>query len=145
MDPSSISYQDLSSEQVRSQELSAKVWSLSQKLQKAEAELQTTTVALSQSREETESLSKLLKKSESVLQVENSSGSEELDANPHSDSSNKGCICQSYNKQTSHLDQSPEAGKGHNISMTHERAAGETERQLTERLIALEKEVCVCI
>lgn len=90
-----------------------------------------------------ESLCKRLKKSESLLQLEKSGGTVEVDAtsNSSSDSSNKVQICQTHAQQMSHLDQRPEAGK--DLFNTHECATAETERQLRERLIELEKEVCV--
>lgn len=66
-------------------------------------------------------------------------------SNSNSDSSDKTHICQTHAQETSHLDQSPEAGKGRDLSVTHDYATGETERQLSERLIELEKEVCICV
>uniref|UniRef100_A0A7N6AUY2 HOOK N-terminal domain-containing protein n=1 Tax=Anabas testudineus TaxID=64144 RepID=A0A7N6AUY2_ANATE len=139
----SLSYQDLSSEQARSQELSAEVQHLNQKLLKAEAALKTTTNSLHQSQERIESLSQSLAKSESLLQLEKRRESTEMDAasNSNSDSTNKTHICESLTQVTSDLDQSSEAGKGHNLSVAHDYATGETERQLSERLIELEKEV----
>lgn len=139
----SPSYQDLSSERARSQELFTQVQHLSKKLQKAEAELKTATDSLNQSQEKIESLSKRLKKSESLLQLEKSRGTVEVDAtsNSSSDSLNKVHICQTHTQEMSQLDQRPEAGK--DFFATHENASGEAERQLRERLIELEKEVCV--
>ncbi|KAM9356819.1 coiled-coil domain containing 88A [Symphorus nematophorus] len=139
--------QDLSTEQARSQELSAEVQRLSQKLQKAEAELKTTTDSLNQSQERIESLSQCLKKSESLLQLEKRRGSAEVDAmsNSNSDSSNKTHVCQTHTQETSHLDQSSAAGKGHDLSVTHDYTTGEAERQLSERLIELEKEKAVAV
>lgn len=143
----SLSCQDLSNEQARSQELSTEVQRLSQKLQKAEAELKTTTVTLNQSQERIESLSQSLKKSESLLQLEKRRASTDVDAtsNLNSDPSSKTHICQTHTQEASHLDQPPEAGKGHDLSVTHDCATGETERQLSERLTELEKEVCMCV
>lgn len=145
--PFSLSYQDLSTEQARYQEQLAEVQRLSQKLQKADAELKRTTDSLNQSQEKIESLSKRLKTSESLLQLEKSRESAEVDAtsNSNSDSSNKAHICQTHTQEMSHLDPSPEAGKGRDFSMTHEYATGETERQLSERVIELQKEVRVCV
>ncbi|XP_033499925.2 coiled-coil domain containing 88A [Epinephelus lanceolatus] len=135
--------QDLSNEQAHSQKLSTEVQRLNQKLQKAEAELKTTTDSLSQSQERIESLSQSLKKSDSLLQKR----SAELDAmsNSNSDSSSKMHICQMQTQETSHLDQSPAAGKGHDLSVTHDYATGETERQLSDRLIELEREKAVAV
>ncbi|XP_041799953.1 coiled-coil domain containing 88A isoform X2 [Chelmon rostratus] len=133
--------QDLSNEQARSQELSVEVQRLSQELQKAETELKATTDSLDQSRERIESLSLCLKKSESLLQLETRRGSAEVDAPSNSDSSNKTHICQTNTRETSHLDQSPDAGKGRDLSVT----PGESERQLSERLIELEKEKAVVV
>ncbi|XP_044061105.1 coiled-coil domain containing 88A isoform X2 [Siniperca chuatsi] len=140
--------QDLSNEQARSQKLSTEVESLSQKLQQAEAELKTTTDSLNQSQETIESLSQCLKKSESLLQLEKRRGSAEVDTTSHSssDSSNKTHICQTHTQEmTSHLDQSPEAGRDCDLSMIPDCAARETERQLSERLIELEKEKAVAV
>ncbi|KAI3351677.1 hypothetical protein L3Q82_020508 [Scortum barcoo] len=136
--------QDLSSEQERSQELSTEVQCLSQKLQKAEAELQTTSDSLSQSQERIDSLSQSLRRSESLLQLEKRRGSAEVDAASNSDS-NKMHVCQTHTRETSHLDQSSEAGKGRDLSVTHDYATGEAERQLSERLIELEKEKAVAV
>lgn len=66
-------------------------------------------------------------------------------SNSNSDSSNKAHICQTHTQEMSHLDPCPEAGKGRDFSMTHEYATGETERQLSERVIELQKEVRVCV
>ena len=137
--------QDLSKEQARSQELSAEVQRLSQKLHKAEAELKTSSASLDQSQEKIESLSQSLRKSESLLQLEKRRGSAEADATSKSnlDSSNQMPACQTHTLETSHRDQPPEAGKGHDLSATHDHSPGESERQLSERLIELEKEVCL--
>ncbi|XP_070693071.1 coiled-coil domain containing 88A [Pempheris klunzingeri] len=139
--------QELSNEQAHSHGLSTEVKHLSRRLQKAEAELKTTTDSLSQSQERIESLSQSLKKSESLLQLEQRRGSAEVDtaSNSNSGSSNETQICQMHTRETSHLDQSLAAGKGCDLSVTHEYAMGETERQLSERLIELEKEKVVAI
>lgn len=63
----------------------------------------------------------------------------------NSDPSNKSHTCQKQIQETSPLDQSPEAGKGHDLSMTHDYTTREKERQLSERLMELEKEVCICV
>lgn len=143
----SLFHQDLSKEQARSQELSAEVERLSRKLHKAEAELKTTTDSLNQSQERIESLSQCLKKSESLLQLEKRRGSAEVDSvcNSNSDYSNETHICQMHTQETSHRDQSCEAGKGRDLSVTSDYAAGETERELSERFKELEKEVCICV
>ncbi|XP_065814898.1 coiled-coil domain containing 88A [Labrus bergylta] len=139
--------QDLSKEQEHSQKLSAEVERQNQKLQKAEAELKRTTDSLDQSQERIQALSQSLKKSESLLQLEKSRGSAEVDAmsNPNSDSSNTTHGSQTHAKETSHLDQSPNAGKGHNLSVSHDDALGEAERKLSERLTELEKENAVAV
>ncbi|XP_030253023.1 coiled-coil domain containing 88A [Sparus aurata] len=139
--------QDLSKEQAHSQELSAEVQRLSQKLHKAEAELKTTSASLDQSQEKVESLSQSLQKSESLLQLEKRRGSAEADAtsNSNSDSSNQTPACQTHTLETSHRDQSPEAGKGRDLSAIHDHAPGESERQLSERLIELEKEKALAV
>ncbi|XP_074504740.1 coiled-coil domain containing 88A [Sebastes fasciatus] len=139
--------QDLSNEQARSQKLSTEVQRQSQKLQKAEAELKTTTNSLNQSQERIESLSQHLKKSESLLQLEKRRGSAEVDAtsNSNSDSSNKMHISQTHTQETTHLDRSPAAGKGRDLSVTHDYATEEMDRQLSERLIELEREKAVAV
>ncbi|XP_074530969.1 coiled-coil domain containing 88A isoform X2 [Halichoeres trimaculatus] len=135
--------QDLSKEQAHSQELSAEVERLGQKLLKAETKLKETTDSLSQSQERIQSLSQSLKKSESLLQLEKRRPSIGIDSNP--DSSNTEQISQTHTEETSHLDQSSEAGKGHDLSAAHEDASGETERQLSERLTELEKEKALAV
>ncbi|XP_068181188.1 coiled-coil domain containing 88A isoform X2 [Antennarius striatus] len=111
--------QELSNEQACSRELSAEVQRLMQKLQHAEAELKTTTDSLSQSQERIESLSLCIKRSESLLQTQT--------------------------HETSHLDQSPEAGKGCDLTLTPEDDAGEKEKQLSGRLIELKTEKAVAL
>ncbi|XP_018515745.1 coiled-coil domain containing 88A [Lates calcarifer] len=139
--------QDLSNEQARTKELSAEVERLSQKLLKAEAELKAATDSLNQSQERIESLSQSLKKSESLLQLEQRRRSVDADttSNSNSDSSNKTHICQTHTGETSPRDQSPEACKGHDLSMTRDHVTGETERQLSERLTELQKEKAVAV
>ncbi|XP_056239475.1 coiled-coil domain containing 88A [Seriola aureovittata] len=139
--------QDLSNEQACSQKLSAEVERLSQKLQKAEAEKKVATDSLNQSQERIESLSKCLKKSESLLQLEKQRRSvdEEATSTSDSDSSNKMHICQTHTQETSPLNQSPEASKGRDLSISHDYSTGGTERLLSERLRELEKEKAVAI
>ncbi|XP_062281429.1 coiled-coil domain containing 88A [Scomber scombrus] len=133
--------QDLSNEKARSHDLSTEVESLNMKLQKTEAELKGATFSLSQSQERIESLSQCLKTSESLLQLEKRRGSADIDAtsSSNSDPSNKSHICETQIQETSPLDQPPEASKGCDLS------SGETERQLSERLIELEKEKAVAV
>ncbi|KAK5864702.1 hypothetical protein PBY51_015923 [Eleginops maclovinus] len=135
--------QDLSNDQASSQKLSAEVKRLSQQLQKAEAELKTTNDSFNNSQEKIESLSQCLKKGESLLQLEKTRGSAEVEAtsNSNSDSSNKTQNCQT--QETSHLDQSPAAGKGCDLSTTRDFTTGE--RQLSESLIELERERAVAV
>ncbi|XP_022615860.1 girdin-like [Seriola dumerili] len=137
--------QDLSNEQACSQKLSAEVERLSQKLQKAEAEKKVATDSLNQSQERIESLSKCLKKSESLLQLEKQRRSVDEEATSDSDSSNKMHICQTHTQETSPLNQSPEASKGRDLSISHDYSTGGTERLLSERLRELEKEKAVAI
>uniref|UniRef100_A0A3B4Z1M1 Coiled-coil domain containing 88B n=1 Tax=Stegastes partitus TaxID=144197 RepID=A0A3B4Z1M1_9TELE len=136
---SSPSYQDLTNEQTRSQKLASEVEHLNQKLQRAEAELKAATDSLNVSQERIESLSQCLKKSESMLQLEKRRGSAEVSAASHSNSE------LSCTQETSPLDQSPEAGKGRDLSPTHDQTAGETERQLRDRVTELEKEKAVVV
>ena len=142
----SLSYQDLSNEHARYQELSTEVERLSQKLQKTEAEQKAVTESLSQSEARIESLSRCLKESESLLQVEKQRRSMEADitSSSNADSSNKTHLSQTPTQETSLLDQSPGASKGHDLSVTRDSASGETERQMSEQLTELEKEVCIC-
>ncbi|XP_062249558.1 coiled-coil domain containing 88A [Platichthys flesus] len=139
--------QDLSNEHARFQELSTEVERLSQKLQKTEAEQKTVTDSLSQSEARIESLSRCLKESESLLQLEKQRRSMEADITSSSDadSSNKTHLSPTPTQDTSPLDQSPGASKGHDLSVTHDSATGETERQLSERLTELEKEKAVAL
>ncbi|XP_008292576.1 coiled-coil domain containing 88A [Stegastes partitus] len=131
--------QDLTNEQTRSQKLASEVEHLNQKLQRAEAELKAATDSLNVSQERIESLSQCLKKSESMLQLEKRRGSAEVSAASHSNSE------LSCTQETSPLDQSPEAGKGRDLSPTHDQTAGETERQLRDRVTELEKEKAVVV
>lgn len=126
----SICPQDLHSERTRSQELSAEVQRLRETLQKAEAELVSTSASLSQSQERIDSLSRLLDQSRL-----DSSSSSEAEAVTNSGSSNTAQVCQSLSQESSCVDQTPATTEGD---------AGETERRLRERLVALEKEVCDC-
>lgn len=95
-----------------------------------------TSASLSESQERIDSLSKLL--DQSHLRLENINV---VEAVANSDSSSAVHVCQSRS-QESQVDQSPEAGEGHESSPANEGDAGEPERQLRERLIALEREVC---
>lgn len=142
-----LSYQDLSKEQVRAQELSTEVQRLSQKLQKAEAEQRTVTDSLSQSQERIESLAQCLEKSESRLELEKRRGGVELDrtSNLKSESQKKTGVSEPHTEVTSPLDPLPGAVKGRDLSRTHDQTTRETERQLSERLTELEKEVCICV
>uniref|UniRef100_G3PXK5 Coiled-coil domain containing 88B n=1 Tax=Gasterosteus aculeatus aculeatus TaxID=481459 RepID=G3PXK5_GASAC len=134
--------QDLSNEREKSLKLSTEVECLCQKLQKADAELKTTTGSLSQSQERIESLCQSLKKSEPLHQR---GGSVEVDASSsYSDSSDKVHISQTQTQKTSHLDPSPAAGEGRDLSLTRENA-GETERQLSERVAELEGEKALAL
>lgn len=125
----SLCPQDLYSERTRSQELSAEVQRLRETLQKAEAELVSTAASFSQSQERVDTLSRLLDQS----RLNNSSSNAEAVTN--SGPSNMVHVCQSRSQESSCVDQTP---------VTKEGDAGETERQLRERLVAVEKEVCEC-
>ncbi|XP_056899123.1 coiled-coil domain containing 88A isoform X1 [Takifugu flavidus] len=122
--------QDLYSERTRSQELSAEVQRLRETLQKAEAELVSTSASLSRSQERVDSLSRLLDQS----RLDNSSSNAEAVTN--SGSSNTVHVCQSLSQESSCVEQTP---------ATKEGGAGETERRLRERLAALEKEKAVAV
>ncbi|XP_039976668.1 coiled-coil domain containing 88A isoform X3 [Xiphias gladius] len=138
--------QDLSNEQAHSRELSTEVECLIQKLQKANAEQKVAKDSLNKSQERIESLSQCLRESESLLQLEKQRRSVDVDvtSNSNSDLSNK-THSQSHSQETTPLDQSPEARKGHDLSVTHDYGTGETERQLSERLAELEKEKAVVV
>ncbi|KAM6924166.1 coiled-coil domain containing 88A [Xenentodon cancila] len=131
--------QDLSNEQALSQKLAAEVEHLSQKLQRSEAELKAATDSLNQSQERVESLSQCLKKNESLLLLEKRQGSTEVKAlsNSNSDSS--------HTQETPPLDQSPETGRGRALSVTYRHTPGEAERELSERVMELEKERVVAV
>ncbi|KAM7389858.1 hypothetical protein PAMP_023808 [Pampus punctatissimus] len=139
--------QDLSNKQARSNDLSTEVERLRLKLQKAEAELKGATNSLNQSEERIKSLSDCVKKSESLLQLEKrrKSTDTEVTSNSNSDLSNESHICHTQIQETSPVDQSPAASKGRDLSMTHDYTVGETERQLSERLMELEKEKAVAV
>ncbi|KAM8907853.1 coiled-coil domain containing 88A isoform 2-T3 [Spinachia spinachia] len=128
--------QDLSNEREKSLKLSAEVECLCQKLQKADAELKTTTGSLSQSQERTESLRQSPKKSEplhrrrAIVEVDTS----------NSDFQDGARVSQTQTQKTSRPDPAPAAGEGRDLSLTHDPAAGETERQLSERVTQLERE-----
>ncbi|XP_030001608.1 coiled-coil domain containing 88A [Sphaeramia orbicularis] len=134
--------QELSKEQESSQALSAEVERLRQRLQKAETELQMATDSLNQSQQRIESLSYNLKQSENLLQLEKRRGSAEVDAATNSNSdSDKTHICQTETQEMSPGDETLSPGKGHD----HDYTTGETERQLTERLVELEKEKALAV
>lgn len=142
---SSVSDQVLSNEKGRCQELSSEVQRLNQNLLKAHAELKTVTSSLHQSQGRIESLSQDLAKGQSLLQLPKTRGSTEVDNTSisHSDSTNTTHICESLTQVTSHLHRSSETGKGRSLSMTHDHVTAETERRLSERMLDLEKEVCI--
>lgn len=94
-----------------------------------------TSTSLSQSQDRAVSLSRLLHQS----RLENSGDDAEADAN--SGSSNPTRVRQPLSRESSCVGQTLEAGEGRDPPATKEGDAGETERQLRERLIALEKEV----
>lgn len=125
--PSALSPQDLSSECTRSQELSAEVQRLRESLQAAEAELVATSASLSQSRDRADSLSRLLHQ----RRTENGGDRAGADVS----------VRQPLSRESSCVGQTPEAGGGRDSPVTEEGDAGEAERQLRERLMALEKEV----
>ncbi|XP_069550585.1 coiled-coil domain containing 88A isoform X1 [Brachyistius frenatus] len=124
--------QDLSDEQVRSQKLVTEVEHLSLKLQRAEAELKVATDSLNQSQERIESLSQCLQKSESLLQLEKIRKGAEM-SNSNSERSD------------THEVSPPDQSKGYDLSVTHDHTTGETERQLSEKVIELEKEKAVVV
>ncbi|KAM7417535.1 hypothetical protein PAMA_017260 [Pampus argenteus] len=136
--------QDLSNKQARSNDLSTEVEHLRLKLQKAEAELKGATNSLNQSEERIKSLSDCVKKSESLLQLEKRRRSADMQVTSNSDL-NESHVCHTQILETSPVDQSPAAGKGRDLSMTHDYTMGETERQLSERLMELEKEKAVAV
>lgn len=88
-----------------------------------------TSASLSQSQERADTLSRLLDQS----RLDNSGNDAEAVTN--SGSSNTAHVCQSLSRESSCVDQTP---------ATKEGDAGQTERQLREGLVALEKEVCEC-
>lgn len=118
----------------------AEVQRVSQKLQEAEAELRTARDSLSQSREKIESLSRRLQQSQSLLQECKSKEDAEVDSASASISVSPDEV---HARHASHRDQSSESGEGRDSSVTCESAAGEAQRQLSERVTELEKEVCV--
>lgn len=126
----------MSNEQARSRGLSSEVARLSQKLEEAEAKLKAASESLNQSQQRIDSLSQCLRKSDS--QVENTSSEVEAMSFSDPDFSKKMPI------SLAPKDRSLEAGKGRDLSMIPDDATGETERLLRERLIGLEREVCIC-
>ncbi|XP_061541528.1 coiled-coil domain containing 88A isoform X2 [Phycodurus eques] len=127
--------QDLSNEQTRSQSLTSEVQCLSQQLQKAETELKGATDTLNQSRDRTEPPTCPMSESEAHLQLGKTGG----DRACHS--SCQIHICQTEHRDTSTLDQD----KAQNLSVSSHDTAGETGRQLTDRLLKLEKERAVAL
>lgn len=123
--------------------MNAEVQQVSQRLQRAEAELRTAKAALDQSQEEIQSLSRRLQQSESLLQASKSRGEEEVDAAPASISESS--HLERDGQARSRPDQSSELAEGRDLSVTCESGAGEMERKLSERVTELEKEVCVCV
>ncbi|XP_030595457.1 coiled-coil domain containing 88A [Archocentrus centrarchus] len=128
--------QDLTHGQAHSEKLATQVEHMSQKLQRSEAELHLAKDSLRQSQERMEFLSQCLKKSE-PLQLEKRRGSAEVNNTSNSNSESIDT------RDVSPSDQSPEAAKGRDLSMTHDHSTGEAERQLSERVIELEKEKVV--
>ncbi|XP_034037298.1 LOW QUALITY PROTEIN: girdin [Thalassophryne amazonica] len=135
--------QDLSSEHTRSWELSTNTERLSQKLQKAEAELTTTKDSLNQSQERTELLLRCLKKTEHLLKSENQKESTDLTLD--SDLTLKSHTCQTQTKQTATLDHYPEIGKSRDVFQTSYYATGETEKLMSDKIIELEREKAVAV
>uniref|UniRef100_A0A8C6NLU5 Coiled-coil domain containing 88B n=1 Tax=Nothobranchius furzeri TaxID=105023 RepID=A0A8C6NLU5_NOTFU len=115
---------DLSSERARTQRLASEVELLNQKLRRSNDALKATTDSLEQSQEKVETLSQQIKKSESLL-----GSKSEL----------------SPTNEMSHLAESPEAGRDRGFCPTRRHTTGETERQLTERVMELEKERAVTV
>lgn len=106
-------FQDVSSEQALSHQLTAEVERLNRKLQRAEDELKARTDSLKQSEEKVEKISRRLQNCQSLLV--------------------------SLSPDSPRQDESPEPETG--ASSCH--TAGELERELRERVTELEKEVCV--
>ncbi|KAM9849461.1 coiled-coil domain containing 88A isoform 2-T2 [Aulostomus maculatus] len=142
----SLLSQDLTNEQTRSHSLATEVERLGKKLKKAETELKGATDSLNQSQERIRSLATQLNKCEYLLQSGMRRGNADYTSNSNSDISNKMHIHQTQTQEISPLGpSSPEAGKGHDLSMTPDNTTGETERQLSGRLIELEKEKAVAV
>lgn len=131
----SLSYQARTHEQAHSEKLASEVEKLSQKLQRSEAELHSAKDSVRQSQERVEFLSHCLKKSES-LQPEKRRGSAEVNNTSNSNSES------TDTRDVSPSDQNPEAAKGCDLSVTRAHSTGESERQLSERVTELAKEVC---
>ncbi|XP_051929011.1 coiled-coil domain containing 88A [Hippocampus zosterae] len=127
--------QNLSSEQTRSHNLTSEVQHLSQKLQKAETQLKLTTDTLNQSRDRTQPPACSLKEDEPHLQL----GKTDEDCALQSSSQTHGC-------QTDQREPSmPDKDKGHDLSVSPRNTTAQTERQLTLRLLELEKERAVAL
>uniref|UniRef100_A0A3Q2Z3Z1 Coiled-coil domain containing 88B n=1 Tax=Hippocampus comes TaxID=109280 RepID=A0A3Q2Z3Z1_HIPCM len=126
---------DLSSEQTRSHNLTSEVQHLSQKLQKAETQLKLATDSLNQSRDRTQPPACPLSEYEPHLQL----GKMDEDCALQSSSQTHGC--QMDQREPS----MPDRDKGHDLSVSPHDTTGETERQLTLRLLELEKERAVAL
>ncbi|XP_057706782.1 coiled-coil domain containing 88A [Corythoichthys intestinalis] len=120
--------QDLSNEQTLSRSLTTEVQRLSQQLQKAEFELKDATDTLNQLPDRAERPTGPLTERGPHLQLEKTDGDH---------SSSQMHICPTDQQEASGRD----GDKGHNFSD----AAGDTERELTRRLLELEKEKAVAL
>lgn len=129
--------QDLSSEQARSQKLTAEVDRLSQRVQRSEAELKATTDSLNQTQQRAESLSQHLRRSEALLHLEKSQATTKVKSVSNSEFSGT--------QEAPPPDQSPEPGRDRALSVTLHHSSGELDRQLNERVTELEKEVCIIV
>ncbi|XP_061136856.1 coiled-coil domain containing 88A isoform X2 [Syngnathus typhle] len=118
--------QDLSNEQIRSRNLTSEVQHLSQKLQTSETQLNAATESLNQSRDRTEPLAHLLSEREPQLQMANE---------------DEAHVCPTERREA----WSSDGDKGHDLSASTHEATGERERQLTRRLLELEKERAVAL
>ncbi|XP_029021047.1 coiled-coil domain containing 88A [Betta splendens] len=133
--------QDLSDERGRCQELSSEVQRLNHKLLKAEADLKAATESLNQSQDRMESLSQRLATSESRLEQRRGSSDVDHTSSAHPDPTDKAQVSESLTQAASDPDR-PREGCG---LTTHDGAAGEAERRLSERLLELEKEKTLAV
>ncbi|XP_054648498.1 coiled-coil domain containing 88A isoform X2 [Dunckerocampus dactyliophorus] len=124
--------QDLTSEQTRSHNLTSEVQRLNQELQKTQTELKSATDSLNQSQDRTEPSACSLNESGPQLQ----SGMKS-DSNSHP--SGQVNFCPTGTPQSAEDDQ------GHDLAVTPHDATGEAERQLSRRLLELEKERAVTL